>query len=490
MVNENSTLVGRVWNYAHVLRRQGIPFGDYIEQITYLLFLKMDDEREELLDKRSSIPDRYRWHCLRTLDGDELETRYRHALEELGRQKGLIGQIFKGAQNKVTDPAKLRRLVSLIDGQEWLPLGVDVKGAIYEGLFERNAQEVKSGAGQYFTPRPLIQAVVEVMHPELGMTVCDPACGTGGFLLAAFDHMRRQSDDKGLQRGLRSGTFSGYEIVPGVARLAAMNMYLHNIADGASPIIEADALAADPGRRWDMVLTNPPFGRQGAFAISDEEGRITRERDSYERDDFIASTSNNQLNFLQHVMTILGTAGRAAIVLPDNVLFEAGAGERIRKRLLERFDLHTMLRLPTGIFYSQGVKSNVLFFDKKPASEEPWTKVLWIYDFRTNQRFTLKQNPLTRAHLDDFVACYRAGERHLREESERFRPFTYQELIKRDRLNLDIFWLRDESLEDGTNLPPPEVIAAEIVENLEAALEQFRQVAGSLGSDLEGEAAD
>jgi type I restriction enzyme M protein len=490
MVNENSTLVGRVWNYAHVLRRQGIPFGDYIEQITYLLFLKMDDEREELLDKRSSIPDRYRWHCLRTLDGDELETRYRHALEELGRQKGLIGQIFKGAQNKVTDPAKLRRLVSLIDGQEWLPLGVDVKGAIYEGLFERNAQEVKSGAGQYFTPRPLIQAVVEVMHPELGMTVCDPACGTGGFLLAAFDHMRRQSDDKGLQRGLRSGTFSGYEIVPGVARLAAMNMYLHNIADGASPIIEADALAADPGRRWDMVLTNPPFGRQGAFAISDEEGRITRERDSYERDDFIASTSNNQLNFLQHIMTILKPDGRAAVVLPDNVLFEAGAGEKIRRRLIERFDLHTMLRLPTGIFYSQGVKANVLFFDKKLPGGEPWTKVLWIYDFRTNQRFTLKQNPLTRAHLDDFVACYRAGERHLREESERFRPFTYQELIKRDRLNLDIFWLRDESLEDGTNLPPPEVIAAEIVENLEAALEQFRQVAGSLGSDLEGEAAD
>jgi type I restriction enzyme M protein len=360
MAENRSNLVTRVWNYAHVLRRQGVPFGDYIEQITYLLFLKMDEEREELLGEASSIPDRYRWHCLRGLDGDDLERRYRQGLEELGRQKGSIGQIFNGAQNKVSDPAKLKRLVSLIDGEEWLPLGVDVKGTIYEGLLERNAQEVKSGAGQYFTPRPLIQAIVDVMQPKIGITVCDPACGTGGFLLAAFDYMRRQSDDKALQKKLRTDTFTGYDIVPDVARLAAMNMYLHGIAETESPIIEADALAADPGRRWDMVLTNPPFGRQGAFAITDEEGKITLKRDSYERDDFIASTSNNQLNFLQHFMTVLGSHGRAAVVMPDNVLFETGAGEKIRKRLLERFDLHTMLRLPTGIFYSQGVKANVL----------------------------------------------------------------------------------------------------------------------------------
>ena len=487
-VEGNSNLVTRVWNYAHVLRRQGVPFGDYIEQITYLLFLKMDEEREELLGEASSIPDLYRWHCLRGLDGDELESRYRHALEELGRQKGLIGQIFKGAQNKVSDPAKLKRLVSLIDGEEWLPLGVDVKGTIYEGLLERNAQEVKSGAGQYFTPRPLIQAMVDVVQPRIGMTVCDPACGTGGFLLAAFDYMRRQSDDKALQKKLRADTFTGYDIVPDVARLAAMNMYLHGIADTESPIVEIDALATDPGRRWDMVLTNPPFGRQGSFAITDDEGRITRERDFYERDDFIASTSNNQLNFLQHIMTILGSHGRAAVVLPDNVLFEAGAGEKIRRRLLERFDLHTMLRLPTGIFYSQGVKANVLFFDKKLPRDEPWTKELWIYDFRTNQRFTLKQNPLKREHLDDFITCFRAGERQKREQTEHFRPFAYGELVKRDRVNLDIFWLKDESLEDTSNLPPPDVIAAEIVENLEAALKQFREVALALGSEVASEA--
>jgi type I restriction enzyme M protein len=487
LADNSSNLVSRVWNYAHVLRRQGVPFGDYIEQITYLLFLKMDEEREEMLGEASGIPDVYRWHCLRGLDGDDLETRYRHALEDLGRQKGLIGQIFKGAQNKVSDPAKLKRLVSLIDGQEWLPLGVDVKGAIYEGLLERNAQEVKSGAGQYFTPRPLIQAMVDVMQPQIGMTICDPACGTGGFLLAAFDYMRRQSDDKALQKKLRTETFAGYDIVPDVVRLAAMNMYLHGIGETESPIVELDVLATDPGKRWDIVLTNPPFGRQGAFAITDEEGKITRERDSYERDDFIASTSNNQLNFLQHIMTILGPHGRAAVVLPDNVLFEAGAGEKIRRRLLERFDLHTMLRLPTGIFYSQGVKANVLFFDKKLPGGEPWTKALWIYDFRTNQRFTLKQNPLKREHLDDFVACFRAGERQKREESKCFRPFAYGELVKRDRLNLDIFWLKDESLEDTSNLPPPDVIAAEIVENLEAALKQFREVAAALGSEVASE---
>jgi type I restriction enzyme M protein len=297
--------------------------------------------------------------------------------------------------------------------------------------------------------------------------------------------MRTQTDDKALQRKLRTETFTGYDIVPDVVRLAAMNMYLHGIGETESPVHEVDSLAADPGKRWDMVLTNPPFGRQGAFALLGEEGKITRERDSYERDDFIASTSNNQLNFLQHIMTILKPDGRAAVVLPDNVLFEAGAGEKIRRRLIERFDLHTMLRLPTGIFYSQGVKANVLFFDKKLPGGEPWTKTLWIYDFRTNCRFTLKQNPLKCADLDDFVVCYRAGERRTRRESERFRPFAYDDLAKRDRLNLDIFWLKDESLEDTSNLPPPEIIAVEIVENLEAALTQFRQVAAALGSDVE-----
>jgi type I restriction enzyme M protein len=428
-VNE-STLVTRVWNYAHVLRRQGIPFGDYIEQITYLLFLKMDEEREDLLGEGSAIPDRYRWHCLKALDGDDLEIRYRKALEALSREKGLMGQIFKGAQNKITDPVKLKRLISLIDSQDWLELNTDVKGAIYEGLLERNAQEVKSGAGQYFTPRPLIETMVEVIDPKITETVCDPACGTGGFLLAAYDHMKGQSEDRRLQRKLRSEAIAGFDLVAEVVRLAAMNMYLHGIGAKESPIHERDALARAPSKRWDVVLTNPPFGRMGAFSVIDTEtGKVTKERESYERDDFIASTSNNQLNFLQHIMSILKRGGRAGVVLPDNVLFEAGAGEKIRRHLLKSLEFHTMLRLPTGIFYSQGVKANVLFFDKhkdlvgrgknnekKETDDEPQTKNLWIYDFRTNERFTLKQNPLTRDKLADFVACYRPGTRHERAE--------------------------------------------------------------------------
>jgi type I restriction enzyme M protein len=478
-----SALVTRVWNYAHVLRRQGIPFSDYIEQITYLLFLKMDEEREALLGEGSAIPDYYRWHCLKALDGDDLEARYRHALEALSREKGLMGQIFKGAQNKITDPVKLKRLISLIDGESWLQLNTDVKGAIYEGLLERNAQEVKSGAGQYFTPRPLIQTMVEVIDPRIDETVCDPACGTGGFLLAAYDHMKGQSADRRLQRKLRTAAFAGFDLVAEVVRLAAMNMYLHGIGDTESPIHERDALARAPSQRWDVVLTNPPFGRMGAFSVIDTEtGKVTKERESYERDDFIASTSNNQFNFLQHIMSILKQNGRAGVVLPDNVLFEAGAGEKIRRRLLDGFDFHTMLRLPTGIFYSQGVKANVLFFDKR-AGEEPMTKALWIYDFRTNERFTLKQNTLTRDKLADFVACYRPGARHEREETDRFKCFSYDGLAKRDRLNLDIFWLKDESLEDSADLPAPDVIAAEIVENLEAALTQFRSVALALGAE-------
>jgi type I restriction enzyme M protein len=264
-------------------------------------------------------------------------------------------------------------------------------------------------------------------------------------------------------------------------RLAAMNLYLHGIGEEESPIVRADALLADPGKKWDYVLTNPPFGRKQSFKVFTDDGDIETEREDYQRPDFQVTTSNKQLNFLQHVMTILAENGTAAVVLPDNVLFEAGAGEKIRKRLLNGFDFHTLLRLPTGIFYKQGVKANVLFFEKRPASETPWTKELWIYDFRTNQNFTLKERPLKRAHLDEFVAAARLAERHRRVEGERFRRFGYDELVKRDKLNLDIFWLKDASLDDPDSLPPPDEIAAEIAESLEAALQRFRSVAARLG---------
>lgn len=492
MSEGHASLVSKVWNYAHVLRDEGIAYGDYLEQITFLLFLKMDDEREHLLNEGSAIPEQWRWAKLRGLKGDELELQYRHTLEELGKGTGMLGTIFRKAQNKIQDPAKLSRLVSMIDEETWLGLQVDVKGAIYEGLLQRNAEETKSGAGQYFTPRALIDAVVEVVDPRVDQTVHDPACGTGGFLLSAYEHMKKQTQDTYLLRQLRTSSISGADIVESVVRLCSMNLYLHGIAADDSPIAQTDALAGDPGERFDVILTNPPFGKRSSVTYVGEDGQVHRESETYERADFRVTSSNKQLNFLQHIMTIMDVPGTAAVVLPDNVLFEAGAGEKLRRRLLDQFDLHTVLRLPTGIFYKPGVKANVLFFEKKPASETPWTKAVWFYDLRTNHHFTLKTRPMTRMDLDDFVAYYRSGDRQNREESERFRRFAYDDLIARDKVNLDIFWLKDDSLEDADSLPPPDVIAAEIVENLEAALEEFRGVAAELGAEVpeEAEAAD
>ena len=478
-----SGLVSKVWNYAHVLRDQGISYGDYLEQITFLLFLKMDQERTDQLGEASFIPAKWRWERLAPLSGDDLELQYRHTLEGLSKEKGLIGTIFRKAQNKLTDPAKLKRVVSMIDGETWIGLKVDVKGAIYEGLLERNAAEVKSGAGQYFTPRPLIEAMVKVVNPRINETVHDPACGTGGFLLAAFEHMRAQSQDRTAQRKLKEKGITGVDIVDEVVRLCAMNLYLHGLGNGESPIECKDALAVKPNTNYDVILTNPPFGKKSSYKVIGEDGEVDTEREDYEREDFKFTTSNKQLNFLQHIMTLMASTGRAGVVLPDNVLFEAGsAGEGIRRRLLEQFDFHTLLRLPTGIFYKPGVKANVLFFDKHAprADGKPNTKELWIYDFRTNRTFTLKKNPLKADDLTDFVECFSAENRGKRNETERFKRFPIADLLKRDKLNLDIFWLKDESLDDVDSLPPPDEIAAEIVENLQAALEAFQSVAEEL----------
>jgi type I restriction enzyme M protein len=476
-------LVNKVWNYAHVLRDAGVSYGEYVEQITCLLFLKMDQERAEQLDEPSIIPPEHRWEKLKNLRGEALGNAYNKALQELARKDGLLGALFQKAKNAIDDPARLQRLVKLIDEETWLALGVDVKGAIYEGLLERNASEVKSGAGQYFTPRAVIDTIVEVVDPEPGRTVCDPACGTGGFLLSAYARMKDHpaARDRRMAGRLRRETFAGFDIVPGVVRLATMNLYLHSIgAEDRSPIQRADALLADPGVRYDYVLTNPPFGRKQSFKVFTDDGDVDTEREDYQRTDFQVTTSNKQLNFIQHIMTILAENGTAAVVLPDNVLFEAGGGERIRRRLLDAFDFHTMLRLPTGIFYKPGVKANVLFFDKRPAAETPWTKQVWVYDFRTNQRFTLKERPLRHEHLAEFIQIAKLDRRHERRPSERFRSFAYEELIQRDKLNLDIFWLKDASVEDPNSLPPPAEIAAEIAESLEAALQRFRAVAAQL----------
>lgn len=487
-MSNTQQIVQKLWNYCNILRDDGLSYGDYVEQLTFLLFLKMADEQSKPpFNKASPIPKNYDWESLRKRDGDDLEVHYRRVLETLGKEKGMLGVIFRKGQNKIQDPAKLRRLIAdLIDHREqWSSMSADVKGDAYEGLLERNAADVKGGAGQYFTPRPLIAAIVDVMRPEPGITICDPACGTGGFLLATHDYIAGQHQlDREQKHRLKSGTLFGIELVDGVARLCCMNMLLHGIGgDGAEavPIEVRDALGSHGGKFYDMVLTNPPFGKKSSVTIVNEEGQAQKESLIVHRDDFWASTSNKQLNFLQHVFTILKQHGRAAIVVPDNVLFEGGAGETIRRKLLHEADVHTLLRLPTGIFYAQGVKANVLFFDRKPASEKPWTDKLWIYDLRTNKHFTLKENPLKRDDLDDFVKCYNAKNRHQRKEAERFKGFAYEELLKRDKVNLDIFWLKDESLEESASLPDPGVIAAEIAEDLESALEQFATIAEDLG---------
>jgi type I restriction enzyme M protein len=315
------------------------------------------------------------------------------------------------------------------------------------------------------------------MKPEPGMTVYDPACGTGGFLLAVHDYIsHRYQLNKEQKVSLKLKTLGGKDIVDSVARLCVMNLYLHGIGGEGSPIEVGDSLISDPGERYDVILTNPPFGKRSSITIVNSEGGSDRESLMYERQDFWATTSNKQLNFLQHVKTLLKINGRAAIVVPDNVLFEGGVGETIRRKLLSDYDVHTLLRLPTGLFYAQGVKANVLFFDRRPASQKPWTEKLWIYDLRTNKHFTLKTNPLRYEDLEDFMTSYNAENRRERIETERFKSFSYDELMQRDKVSLDIFWLKDESLEDSANLPDPDVLAAEIVDNLEAALEEFRAV--------------
>lgn len=474
-------LVAKVWNFAHVLRDQGVSYQAYLSQISYLLFLKMDEERVSQIGEASLLPKGAQWSDIRDLTGEALATTYGRLLETLSKQLGIIGSIFLKAQNEIQDPAKLRRLVTLIDGETWLGLSVDVKGSIYEGLLARNAEDVKSGAGQYFTPRAVIEAIVAVVDPEPEQTIHDPACGTAGFLLAAWEWMKQKprARDRAVYSALKN-KFSGIDIVPEVVRLAAMNLYLHGITGADSIIQPRDALLGDGGKTYDVVLTNPPFGKKQSYRIVRDDGEIDSEREDYDRSDFFVTTSNKQLNFLQHIMTVLAAEGEAAVVLPDNVLFESGAGEAIRRRLLKTFDFHTLLRLPTGIFYKQGVKANVLFFDRRPPSEEYATKDLWIYDLRTNKRFTLKERPMTRHDLDDFVEVYRSGRRYERVESERFRRFPLADLLARDKVNLDVFWLKDDALDDPDLLPPPDEVAAEIVESLEAALERFKGVAKAL----------
>jgi len=485
-----ATIINKIWNFASVLRDDGVSYGDYLEQITYLLFLKMADEYSKPpYNRKVNIPEGYSWSDLKVLKGAELETHYILTLQTLSKQKGMLGQIFTKSQNKIQDPAKLSKLIDMIDKENWMMVGTDVKGDIYEGLLEKNAEDTKSGAGQYFTPRALIRAMVETLQPKPKKTIADPACGTGGFFLAAYDYLSTQNLEKDERDFLKHETFYGNEIVANTRRLALMNMFLHNIGeiDGEPMISGQDALISSPSKMVDYVLANPPFGKKSSMTFTNEEGETNKEELTYNREDFWTTTSNKQLNFIQHIYTTLKADGKAAVVVPDNVLFEGGAGEVIREKLLSKTELHTILRLPTGIFYANGVKANVLYFDNKPARKTPWTKDVWIYDYRTNIHHTKKKNPMKFEDLSEFIDLYKADHRNDRIETwskenpeGRWRKYSYDEIIKRDKKSLDIFWLKDESLTDLENLPEPDLLAIEIVEEIEAALVGFRNIVGSL----------
>lgn len=487
-----NAIVSKVWSFCTTLRDDGVGYGDYLEQLTYLIFLKMADEyRQPPYGRDIGIPAGCDWQSLKSKRGAELEVQYVKTLLLLGGKPGILGQIFTKAQNKIQDPAKLSRLVEMIDGTKWVTLGADVKGDIYEGLLEKNAEDTKSGAGQYFTPRALIRAMVECLRPQPNRTIADPACGTGGFFLAAYDFLEASRPlDKGQKDFLKNHTFFGNEIVASTRRLCLMNMLLHNIGeiDGDSHISPNDALIADDGQRFDYVLANPPFGKKSSMSFTNAEGEQEKDELTYNRQDFWTTTANKQLNFVQHIRSMLKSTGRAAVVVPDNVLFEGGAGEIVRKRLLETTELHSILRLPTGIFYAQGVKANVLFFDNQPASKTPWTKDVWFYDYRTNIHHTLKKKPLRYEDLQDFITCYNPENRHNRQETwhetenpeGRWRKYSLEQILARDKTSLDIFWLKDKSLADLDNLPEPDDLAEEIIENIEAGLASFREVLAGL----------
>ncbi|WP_250288023.1 HsdM family class I SAM-dependent methyltransferase [Streptomyces atroolivaceus] len=502
VVAQTNTLVAKLWKYCNVLRDNGLSTIEYVDQLSYLLFLKMADEiasdPSSGEDLTEIVPVGYDWSSLVSKKGQDLELHYRVILEKLGTRSGTtLGTIFAKAQNRITEPALLEKLIDLIGKQDWTIIGTDLKGDAYEGLLAKGAEDTKAGAGQYFTPRPLIDAIVDAVRPQPEDTITDPACGTGGFLIAAHAYIRKHHvrDLTHEQRlALGSGKIWGNELVPGTARLAAMNMLLHGIgkSEGDSLVEVGDALAKKPGsRRASLVLANPPFGKKSSITVVGSDGKSEREDSSYDRDDFRATTTNKQLNFLQHIMSLTAIDGRAAVVLPDNVLFEGGAGETIRRRLLDEFDLHTILRLPTGIFYAGGVKANVLFFDKKTprADDKPHTEKLWVYDFRTRKHFTLRKRPLTRADLDEFIEAYRPGRpRSERVASKgtdgRFRVFTYEELVARDKVNLDISWVKDSALDDTDSRLQPEVIAQEIVQDLQGALSEFAAIAAALGGEI------
>ena len=440
MANQKTegALLNKVWNIANVLAAAGVGFTDYITQLTYILFLKMDDEKEEL-GLGSSIPDGYKWSNLIQLSGTDLVDKYEEILDELSKDEGLIGTIFTKATNKIDRPVMLKKVIDMVSEENWYMMEGDFKGAIYEDILEKNGQDKKSGAGQYFTPRALISAIVDVIDPKITETVADPCCGTGGFLLAAYEHMRKQSKDLEKQKFLKNNALYGADNTSLVVTLASMNLYLHDIGVNKSPIAYKDSLVESTDDMYRVVMTNPPFGTrpQGSVEVSAN------------RPEFI-KTSDNQVNFLQHIMSIVKTGGRVGVVLPDSVLTDSGSTAKVREKLMKDYNLHTILRLPTGIFYANGVKTNVLFFEKG----EP-TRDIWVYDYRTGIKHTMVTKPMTREHLQEFVDCYCSGHMQDRKQTYseenpngRWRRFTEEEVKSCD--TLDFKWIDLEEKDERT----------------------------------------
>ncbi len=483
MNNNNTTsLVQKIWSFCDTLRDDGLGYGDYLEQLTYLLFLKMADENQN----EYNLPTICDWKSLVILEKGELLSQYETILKTLANSGGMLTKIFTAAQNKIHDSAKLKKLIKLIGEENWTSKEIDIKGEIYESLLQKNAEN--SGAGQYFTPRSVITAMVECIQPKPKETISDPSCGTGGFFLGSLNYLNKNKLTASENKFLKFDMFHGWEIEKSTARLCLMNLFLHGIGDLIeTPDIEVtDSLKVVPEKKVNIVFANPPFGNSSSD-IPTIDNKLSEKEGYFLREDFWVTTSNKQLAFLQHIVTMLDKNGRAAVVLPDNVLFEGGVGETLRKIFLEKINLHTILRLPTGIFYAQGVKANVLFFENNSKMKKPVTREIWYYDYRTNIRHTPKKDPLRYEHLKDFVECFQAENKGKRKETwsnknekGRWRKYNYAEIIARDKTNLDIFWLKDKNLIDLENLPEPDTLIDEIIENIESALVSFRTIKENL----------
>lgn len=465
-VKDEQALVKKVDLIANVLSSAGVGFTDYITQLTYILFLKMDAEKEEC-GLGSSIPEGYKWINLISLNGTDLINQYETTLDKLSKESGLIGTIFTKASNKIQTPVHLKKVIEMVSEENWL-LGGDLTGDIYESILEKNGKDKKSGAGQYFTPRALIKAIVDVVDPKITETVADPACGTGGFLLAAYEHMKTQSDEIAKLGFLKNDAFFGADNTSLVVTLASMNLYLHNIGTAGTPIVCQDSLLDTSDRMFDVILANPPFGKrpQGSGEVSTV------------RTEFI-KTSDNQLNFLQHIMSIVRTRGRVAVVLPDSVLSDGTEATLVRKKLMKDFNLHTILRLTAGLFYAN-ITTNVLFFDKGTP-----TKDIWVYDYKTGIKHTLATKPLKREDLDEFVACYCSGHMQDRKQTYnketnpngRWRKFTAEEIAKRKEL--DFRWIDFSEKDDRTLNEILDEIESKS-DNIVNAIAELRKIIGGI----------